>query len=298
MHLYYYRDPAGNFGDDLNPWIWYSLLPHYFDQDRSELFVGIGTLINDKVPAAPRKVVFGSGLGYNGFPKIDDKWSFKFVRGPLTAEKLGLDPALAITDPAVLIAELVSKAAPEKTIDVSFMPHHVSTRYADWRAICVEAGVHYLDPADDIHETLYALRQSRLVIAEAMHAAIAADALRVPWLPVRCYGHILEFKWRDWCATIGVEYQPVELPQVFDVERNMSPAAIRKAHVKRSMKAAGIWSANWWNPPPANNKLTAQPLAVQRMRELSRSATACLSRDQAHADNLGRVLGVLRACAG
>ncbi|HRG56916.1 MAG TPA: hypothetical protein PLG56_12795, partial [Lacunisphaera sp.] len=64
MKLYYYRDPIGNFGDDLNPWIWTSLLPEILDGDDKELFLGIGTVINSAVPAAPRKLVFGAGLGY------------------------------------------------------------------------------------------------------------------------------------------------------------------------------------------------------------------------------------------
>ena len=31
MKLFYYKDPTGNFGDDLNPWIWYSLAPELFN---------------------------------------------------------------------------------------------------------------------------------------------------------------------------------------------------------------------------------------------------------------------------
>ena len=62
MKLYYYRDPVGNFGDDLNPWIWTTLLPDFLDDDDTDLFLGIGTVINSAVPSAPRKLVFGAGL--------------------------------------------------------------------------------------------------------------------------------------------------------------------------------------------------------------------------------------------
>ena len=106
MKLYYYQDAAGNFGDDLNPWLWYGMAPELFDQDDSSLLVGIGTLINNKVPAQPRKLVFGSGVGYNGAPQVDANWKFYCVRGPLSAHTLGLDPSLALTDPAVYLAQL------------------------------------------------------------------------------------------------------------------------------------------------------------------------------------------------
>ena len=33
MKLYYYKAPLGNFGDDLNPWLWPRLLPDIFDDD-------------------------------------------------------------------------------------------------------------------------------------------------------------------------------------------------------------------------------------------------------------------------
>jgi len=60
-----------------------------------------------------------------------------------------------------------------------------------------------------VQKTLTAIQQSRLLIAEAMHGAIVADALRVPWIPIRFHKHILPFKWRDWCASLNMSYDPV-----------------------------------------------------------------------------------------
>ena len=89
MRLYYYRDPVGNFGDDLNPWLWSRLIPDLLDDQSDELFVGIGTLLNQLVPKATRTVVFGSGAGYGELPEIYETWEFYCVRGPLTG---GLPP--------------------------------------------------------------------------------------------------------------------------------------------------------------------------------------------------------------
>lgn len=43
MKLYYGRVPEGNFGDDLNPYLWTKLFPNPIEQyyDDETLFVGI-----------------------------------------------------------------------------------------------------------------------------------------------------------------------------------------------------------------------------------------------------------------
>jgi hypothetical protein len=48
-----------------------------------------------------------------------------------------------------------------------------------------------------------------LVVAEAMHAAIAADALRIPWVATSLYDHVATLKWLDWCESLSLLYSPV-----------------------------------------------------------------------------------------
>ena len=63
---------------------------------------------NDRFPRAKKTIVFGSGVGFgSGIPRVDDSWTFYCVRGPRSAHALGLPAALAITDPALLIADLL-----------------------------------------------------------------------------------------------------------------------------------------------------------------------------------------------
>src|SRR6266545_5861186 len=124
MKLYFYQDSAGNFGDDLNAWLWPRLIPDLLGSDDGVLLVGIGTLLNNRVPAASMKLVFGSGAGYGAKPRIDGSWKILCVRGPLTADALGLPPELAVTDSAALVNRLAPVVA--KRHAVSFMPHHAS----------------------------------------------------------------------------------------------------------------------------------------------------------------------------
>ncbi len=290
MKLYYYRDPIGNFGDDLNSLIWYGLAPELFDDDDSEVLVGIGTLINTGAPVAPTKYVFGAGVGYNRFPKIDEKWQFYCVRGPLSAQRLGISPSLAVTDPAVLLTQLLPDRPVKQTGIVSFMPHHGSKRFADWKILCEKAGINYIDPADDLHEIIFQMRRSRLVIAEAMHAAIVADALRVPWVPVACYDHILEFKWNDWCQSLGMSYVPHRIASIYDMERHLTPMETLKTGVKRTLRKAGIWIDNWAPPVPETNRPEMEDQVVEALGRLAQHASPCLSEERNHLESIDRLM--------
>lgn len=290
MKLFYYKDPIGNFGDDLNPLIWYTLAPDLFDDDDTRTLLGVGTLINSRAPAEPVKYVLGSGVGYHAFPDIDSKWKFLCVRGPLSAKRIGLDANRAITDPAVLLTQVVGDRAVEKTRKVSFMPHCLSATFADWKGICAKAGLQYLDPASDVSETIFRIRQSRLVIADAMHAAIVADAFRVPWVPVNCYDHILRFKWDDWCQSLNLSYAPHSIPRIYDMERDFTIEQKVKTQVKRALKSVGIWTDNWTPPVPATNKDDTEARVVEALVALSNCVSPILSDDRIHQESIERLL--------
>lgn len=220
MKLHYFEAPGGlrNFGDDLNPWLWHRILPGFLDDDESAMFVGLGTLLNDKLPRASRTVVFGSGVGYgSGLPTVDDSWTIYCVRGPFSAKALGLPPDYAVTDGATLL-RTVFKPSGQKQSRFAYMPHAVyaQTGSASWQALCASLGFSYIDPRRPVEEVMTAIEHAGVLVTEAMHGAIVADALRTPWIPVITGDAILSFKWRDWCATIDVPYEPVRIRQLYD----------------------------------------------------------------------------------
>lgn len=296
MKLYFFKDDEGNFGDDLNPWLWPRLLgADFFDDDANELFVGIGTLLNHRVPAAGRRLVFGSGYGYGQEPNVHDgTWKFFCVRGPLTVERLGLDPSLAITDPALLIRSVFStSSARSSTTVVSFMPHCDSARQGNWQDVCDRAGINLIDPRQPVADVLDALSCTRLLIAEAMHGAIIADALRIPWVPVRCYGHISEFKWRDWCASLCMTYSPSEVSGIFRGDEHLEAPIRLRNQIKRTLNACSIWSSNWTKPVPVKSSERAIDNCAQQLRVLSLSCSGQLSEDQILFDRHDRLLECL-----
>lgn len=266
MKLYYHKDPLGNFGDDLNPWLWNQLLPGVFngtcfhdpklrdvENGRESLFVGIGTLLNQNIPEEPKKAIFATGSGYGNDPMRDDTWTVYCVRGPRTAAKLGLTEDHAVTDGAALVSTLdLDRSA--RRIPVAFMPHVTSARSGYWQQVCDALNIHYLDPQGSVEEVFEQLLATDLLIAEAMHGAILADTLRIPWVPVTTTPLILSFKWLDWCESLSLPYQPQQLPSLW-----------------------GSISETPW--PKKGLKLVKFQMAKQALKKTLRSARPVLSDD-------------------
>jgi succinoglycan biosynthesis protein ExoV len=53
-----------------------------------------------------------------------------------------------------------------------------------WRKAAARTGIEYLSPSTESREVIARLRRAKLVLADAMHTAILADAMRVPWIPL------------------------------------------------------------------------------------------------------------------
>jgi succinoglycan biosynthesis protein ExoV len=213
----YADDERSNFGDDLNRWLWARLLGFPLDVDDGNLVLGIGTVISRSlIPFAKRYIVLSSGAGYDA-PPLDfggPKWEVLSVRGPLTAAALSLPPEKAIIDGAALLRLLPEcEPLPEaQRKGIVFMPHYDSLPGGNWLQVCEMAGVEFLDPFADSEQTVQRIRKARLVIADAMHAAIVADALRVPWIPVALSPQHNTFKWLDWTMSLNLPYEPAMLP--------------------------------------------------------------------------------------
>lgn len=285
MRLHYYHDSIGNVGDDLNPWLWPRLLPGFFDGRDDVLFFGIGTIFGLEVPAAAHKLVFGSGVGYGTVPVLDDKWDVRFVRGPLTAAALGLPPERAITDAALAIRLVLPAASGGR--GVAFMPHHLSAEYADWQSICDDAGIRFIDARDRVPKVLEQIASCSMLIAEAMHGAILADALRVPWRAVRMYEHINQFKWNDWCHSLGLRYEATEIPPVFDGTWARFPGRQR------------LWLRQAWRArtprvdvrsiPPTRTSPEIRRQATTALSNLARRGDGTLSTSHASERALSRI---------
>jgi succinoglycan biosynthesis protein ExoV len=111
-----------------------------------------------------------------------------------------------VTDPGALVRHFRPPAAAQKRHNFSFVPHWSSSRAGGnaLRKVCEEIGFGYIDPFWPVEKVLAAIDETGTLVAEAMHGAILADALRVPWIPVTTTRDILQFKWRDWSSTLNI----------------------------------------------------------------------------------------------
>jgi len=184
MQLYKHQCPKPNIGDELNDWFWLEVFGEKIENVRkNELLVGIGTVLSTELPDAVHYHVVGSGTGYGEpFEVNENNVTVHFVRGPLTAEKLGLDSDKAITDPAIMIAKLRPQRV-KKDIPVAVMTH-VGIDSDEYRALVEHIGWTYISPSESEASILSKIARSEILITSAMHGAIMADSYRVPWVPI------------------------------------------------------------------------------------------------------------------
>ena len=242
MELTYFATSGGNFGDDLNLWLWDDLLPSWRDWKAPGHLVGVGTVLNsDLLPNGP-KLVLGSGVGYGRRPDLSQggPWDVRMVRGPRTALALGLPPERAVCDPAVMLPRLprfadIPRGAPRGN-ETLFVPHFLSADGQDWPTLCRRAGVAYQGPGDDAEEVIRRIAGAGRVIAESMHAAIVADAFGVPWTPVAVSPLFNGFKWGDWSESLGMALPRVP---IFYAPLRRAQSALRQVRGTPRPAAAG-----------------------------------------------------------
>lgn len=222
MKMYYYKGVPPNFGDELNQWMWPRLLPDFFDERSERIFLGIGSILFDFHSPASRKIVFGAGYGgYTAPPRIDESWEIYFVRGPVTARAIGINAALGVGDAAILLRSCI-ESRPLKRFRASFMPHWQSIANGEWAAVCAAAGLHFINPCAPVDTVLDEILASEVVVTEAMHGAIVADALRVPWVPARPIQAQHRGKWQDWAEALQMELRPLPLSPSNGLEAALS----------------------------------------------------------------------------
>lgn len=224
MKLTYYR--GNNFGDSLNPIIFQNFVPEILSENSEYKLLGIGSIIGKIAPnpSTQKTIVFSSGFAGGAYGKLPPKkeltqYDFRCVRGPLTAKTLGLAADKSICDAAILLPEVLPTPR-EKKYKFSYMSHHRSLEmYAYWSKLFESIGINFIDPKSDVDFIIEEIKQTEVFLAEAMHAAIVADAYRIPWIPVKSYPFINRFKWNDYCSSIGVNYEPVKVKSLIDQGR-------------------------------------------------------------------------------
>lgn len=284
MAIYYHKSYSKihgtrNFGDDINPRLLEAVFHPSIVSSADICIVGIGTILNDRelqrVDHFARKIVFSSGVGYGRLnrERFDASWDIACVRGRLSASALGLPESVAVCDGAVLLADIIEQPMTARREQVTFIPHINSHRSVGelLREMCAIESVGYLPPDIDADVFFRTVGESRLVIAEAMHGAIVADALRTPWIPASFMEHDA-FKWMDWCSSVGLDYQCSRLAPAFWPAKEGASSAV---HIARAAISR-----------------VKQAIVRVRLRRLAQSTTGNLSHPEVLERHKRRLWGI------
>lgn len=207
MNLIYWKSDIGNFGDDLNPWLWERIFGDFSKYTNDIDFVGIGSQLDTPFENERRKIIFGAGIRDFLFnPKLD-KLDIRFVRGPYSAKVF--NNCRYITDAAYCLA-LLEKKEYKKKYNVSYMPYFRHVPFFDWTFFEKWSGIKVILPTNPVEQIIQEINESRNLLTSAMHGAIVADIYRVPWMRVK-YSEFLgeslltsELKWADWLQSMDL----------------------------------------------------------------------------------------------
>jgi succinoglycan biosynthesis protein ExoV len=244
VQLYTWRGAVRNFGDELNTVLWPPLLPDFFDDDPAELFLGIGSVLDARHDTTAVKLVAGAGYGgYQALPVLDASWVVHWVRGPRTARLLGLPEACGLGDPAMLLPGPGSGSARS----IGFMPHFESLARGAWAEAAAAAGVTLIDPRGDQRAILAAIGDCRVLLSEAMHGVIVADAMRVPWIALRPLAPVHRAKWYDWADALElqVRFHPLAASSLPELLHGSPLAASRRGRRLLDRADAVLAGAAW-----------------------------------------------------
>lgn len=212
MEVYIYQGSKRNIGDDFNFWFWDEIMGQAVSNKDDSLLVGIGTILDERIPENRNVHVLGSGTGYGKIANFSH-WNIHFLRGHLTAKALSCDDSCVISDPAILISNLRPQNMNKKH-KISFMPH-VGIDSKKYKNFINNLGWNYISPSDEESVILSDIAASERLITSAMHGAIIADSYRTPWLPVSTSHEILLFKWKDWFSSLGLDIDLISIPTMW-----------------------------------------------------------------------------------
>ncbi|MCC2616576.1 polysaccharide pyruvyl transferase family protein [Aestuariibacter halophilus] len=197
-------------------WFWSALLgPMWPLNPEVCLLSGAQQLTRAGLSANALNVVFGAGIGADPPTKeiLLQQAHVYGVRGPLSAQMLGLPATKVLADPAGLLPQILPKPViPSSRQSVVFVPSHRGRDSVNWQRICQRAGITHVDPGLTPTSFVHVIAGARLVLAESLQAVVIADAYRVPWIPVWSRHDIHRFAWNDWALSVGADVLPEALP--------------------------------------------------------------------------------------
>ncbi|MDP3949124.1 polysaccharide pyruvyl transferase family protein [Microbacterium sp.] len=199
----FWWDGHPNFGDDLTPWLLprYGLVPQY-REPRAAGLVGVGSLL-EFLPQEFSGAIWGSGLMRDRRHPLPEA-SVLAVRGPLTAERIGVQDEPVYGDPGLLVARHQPQPAGDGRIAV--VPHGHHRPHVGLASLVRAAaeGVRVVNVHQRAGAAVHEIAASRAVITTSLHGLITADSYGIPavWTTLEPPLDGGDFKFRDYEAAV------------------------------------------------------------------------------------------------
>ena len=227
LRLYWWND-VPNFGDALSPVVtgWATgRKVVWAEPRRAECFAAGSVLFQShrarrRWPFGPRPAIWGSGF-ISPFPVgFQDKVDIAALRGPLSAELMGMPETVPQGDPGILAVEAMG--TPETREDwIGLVPHlsqiddpqiaELAAREPAIKVIDVRR-----DPVEVCREQI---ARCAHVVSSSLHGLIVADSYGVQstWLSPEGIHQSPELKFRDYAGGVGRDLgTPLSLDEVAD----------------------------------------------------------------------------------
>ena len=216
MQLFYYKAAKGNFGDDLNAWLWDELIPGWRDAWPDRVMIGVGTILNSQMPPRVPKIILGSGAGYAepAPAELLSECRIVAVRGPRTAALVGASADVPMLDPAALLPTLPRFADVTRHGRVVLMPLHLSMEMLDWERVARGIGAVLVSPEGEADHVIRMIAGASQVITESMHGAIISDAFGVRWSGFGFHHLFNRNKWQDWASSLAITPEITLVPRL------------------------------------------------------------------------------------
>lgn len=193
-----------NFGDQLSPLIVECVSGRPVEHasvDKCDL-VALGSLLQRVKNHwwSRRLHIWGAGFIEDG-KKLSCRHHVHALRGPLSAERLGLSEPVAYGDPGLLADRLLDGRHIPKKYRLSIIAHYKDKGSPMLKALCEQnPDARVVDVFSCPMDILHDIAASHCVVSSAMHGLIAADALSVPNCRVVLSDQLRggDFKFRDY----------------------------------------------------------------------------------------------------
>ncbi|MCD9485756.1 polysaccharide pyruvyl transferase family protein [Photobacterium iliopiscarium] len=182
MIIEYSRAKTYNFGDDLNLWLWSNFFSDELNKKDNIYFLGIGTILSQS----------------------------------------RYDKYLHHADKIIVLSSGCSDRDIPKISKTAFIPHHRSEDYIDWDTVCKKADVDFISAKQPVEDFLSQIQSYDSIITEAMHGAITADALRIPWKAVSFAPNFCNEKWFDFMESMDIKTDIIPLKFINQNSSNLS----------------------------------------------------------------------------